>query len=460
MENNMTNPFKPTPERFRYAVDTAIAEAKDSAPHRKRLSKAAKIAIAAALTLTLIPSAIFGASKIISSLNAEKVGNYGVKLTATADPEASYPKYVKMHINIPEGFAEVPGTDGMKYYNLNAEQPYTDGFSLCPIRPTASNPAEVVPYSDGFEEAVIAGHTAYRIKNAENNDGFDRTYIWYEEMNVLLLIYHEDVTEKQLVDFVKGISFTEGSATDHTDLSTPDNILDKNNEVQDQAYTYNNDYIEKPLDTEVTFGEYGADDNAVTTPLVSTRVADVRVIDNISELDSENINPLFPIHNIADENGDLLPATREIRKYGDGINTNDEVLNREQIAQKIVLIDIDCANLTDQDKVFYVPWQLSAMRKAPDGSFTPSEIYENDDTVAATQLYLSEIFYLSDHGDGKAFYSTTLSPNETKTITIGFIADADKLDELYLSCCPSADEVYSPAYPTENPYTYFLMKVL
>ena len=460
MENNMTNPFKPTPERFRYAVDTAIAEAKDSAPHRKRLSKAAKITIAAALTLSLIPSAIFGASKIISSLNAEKVGNYGVKLTATADPEVSYPEYVKMHFNIPEGFAEVPGTDGMKYYNLNAEQPYTDGFSLDPIRPNTGGIADIADYADTYEETEIAGHTAYKIIPSENYDGFDRMYVYYEEVNVLLLIYYENVTEKQLNDFISGISFTEGTAADHTELGCIYFDSESSDSLEEPGYMINNDYIEKPLDTEITFGEYGENDDAVTAPLISTRVTDVRVIDNISELNTGNINNLFPLQNIADENGDLLPCTREIRKYGDGINTNDKILHRDQIAQKVVLFDIDCTNLTDQNRSFYIPWRLSAMRKAPDGSFTPSEIDESDDTVAATQLYLSEIFYLSDHGDGKAFYSTTLSPNETKTITIGFIADADKLDELYLSCCPSADEVYSPAYPTENPYTYFLMKVL
>lgn len=460
--DNMKNIFKPTPDRFRYAVDTALAEARQTSAKRKRFSKGAKIAIAAVLILAIIPSAIFGATKIISSLNAEKVGNYGVKLTAASDSKVSYPQYVKMHVTVPDGFAEVPNTDGMKFYNLSTEREYTDGYSLDPIRPTSANPAEVVPYSDGFEETVIAGRTAYQIIRADKNThGFDLTYVWYEDMNVLLLIYHCDVTEQQLEDFIKGITFTEGTAADHTELSVPCNTLDEDDsEKYMPVYDIEDDYIEKPLDTEITYADFGEDGNLADYPNLSCKVSSVRILDNISELDENGFNDLYMYDEIADENGNILPHTREVWQYGDGITTNDELLSSEEVDRKLVLIDLDYTNLTDEDSPFYIPWRLSAMTKNADGSFKQSESIDADNNIAATEFATGEIYYMSDHGEGKAFYAPTLPANETKTITIGFIADADKLDELYLTCCPSSDQVYSPSYPTENPYTYFLMKVL
>ena len=129
--------------------------------------------------------------------------------------------------------------------------------------------------------------------------------------------------------------------------------------------------------------------------------------------------------------------------------------------QVLILIDFSYSNLTDSDRTFYFPWRLNAMTKDARGNFSQAEVIDGtNNKVIATEYCSSEIFYLSPHGEGKAFYAQTLFAGETRDITVGFLADKDKLDELYLNCCPSSDSVYSPSYPTENPYTYFLMKVL
>lgn len=460
MQNELKSAFKPTPDRFRYAVDSAVAEAMESAPARRRLPKGVRTALAVILILALVPTAIFGASKIISSMNAEKEGSYGVRITATSDPDATYPEYVKMHVKTPDGFGIVPNTDSMKFYNLSTEEPYTDGFSLFPMRPTDKNPAETADFANGYEETVIAGHTAYKIIPAENYDGFDRVYVYYEDVNVLILIYYKDVTEQQLKDFTAGISFTEGTAKDHTELSDPFDSEDEDNSTIDSGYTIENVYIEKPRDTEFTFADFGEDGNLADHPSISCKVSDVRVLDSISGLNKDDFNECSMFNDVADENGTILPHTREVWKYGDGINTKDELISSEKVDRKLVLIDLDYSNLTDKDRTVYIPWGLSAMTKKADGSFDHSEAIDAGNDLSADEFASSEIFYMSDHGEGKSFYAPTLKANEAKTITIGFLADADKLDKLYLSCCPSADDVYSPDYPADNPYTYFLMKVL
>lgn len=459
METKLKNAFKKTPDRFRYAVKSAVSEAEETVPQRRHVSKGMRAVIASALILALIPTAIFGASKIISGMNAEKEGNYGVKITATTSENANYPEYVKMHVTVPKGFAEVPHTDGLKYYNLSAEHPYTDGFSLEPFRP-ANGVADIANYAEDYEETVVAGRTAYKIIPAENYGGFDRIYIYYEDVNVMLLVYYEDVTEQQLNDFIAGISFTEGTAKDHTDIGTPVDDSDKDIPPAEPIYTITNDYIEKPLDTEFTFADFGEDGNLADHPAISCKASDVRVLDSISGLDQNGFNDLYMFDEIADESGNLTPYTREVWQYGDGINTNDKLISSEEVDRKLVLIDLEYTNLTGENRTVYIPWRLSAMTKNADGSFKQSESIDEDKNIVADTFASTEIYYMSDHGEGKAFYAPTLSANEAKTITIGFIADADKLDELYLSCCPSADSVYSPSYPTENPYTYFLVKVL
>ena len=134
MKEKLKNAMKPAPERFRYTVQNAIDEATAQAsPAKKHIPKGWRIVIAVVLIAALIPSSIFGASKLYE-LIAKPVDNYGLELDIKRETTAEYPKYVKMHVEIPEGFAAVPGTDQLKYYNLSTDEPYTDGFSLYPMR--------------------------------------------------------------------------------------------------------------------------------------------------------------------------------------------------------------------------------------------------------------------------------------------------------------------------------------
>ncbi len=459
MESKLKTAFKETPERFRYTIDAAIEEARGNAPTKRRIPRSAKIVTAVLLILSLIPAAVFGATKIIAGMNAEKEGNYGVKIIANTDPEAKYPKYVKIDVKTPSGFGVVPNTNGMKLYNLSTEEPYTDGFSIDAFRPNSNGIADIADYAEKYEETTIAGHTAYKIIPVKNHNSWDRIYVYYDDVNVMLLIYYTNVTDDQLTDFIEGITVKEGTAKDHTEIGSYD-FDDDDKSAADSGYEIAEEYIEKPLDTEITYADFGEDGSLADHPSLSCRVSGVRVLDNISELDENGFNDLYTYDEIADENGSILPHTREVWQYGDGITTKDELLSSEEVDRRLVLIDLDYTNLTDEDRPFYIPWRLSAMTKNADGSFKRSESIDADRDIAATEFATSEIYYMSDHGEGKAFYFPTLSANESKTITIGFIADADKLEELYLTCCPSSDSVLSPSYPTENPYTYFLLKVL
>ena len=456
MQNKLQKAFKETPNRFRCSIESAITEAESTDSQKHSISRGWKITLAVILILALIPTAIIGASKIIGSISAEKEGNFGVKITAASDPDTDYPEYVKMHINAPEGFAEVPGTDGLEYYQLSTNEPYTDGISLMPLRASDNNPFNFAYFANGYDETVIAGHTAYKIIPTENYRGYDRIYVYYEDVNVILLIFYKEITEQQLTDFIAGISCTEGTADDHTELILP--------EVPDEGkqtfYVPDYTFIEKPLDTAFTFGEYNESD-VIENPSVSAKVSDIRILENISGLDENGFNPLYQNSDIADENGSILPHTREVWQYGDGLETKDVLISSEEVERKLVLIDFEYVNLTAEDKTVYIPWRLSAMIKCSDGSFKPYGTINEDENIRyGTEIADSEICYMSNHGEGKSFYSIILEANETKTVTVGFIADADKLDELYLSCCPSADSIYSPEYPDDNTYTYFLMKVL
>ena len=274
MKDKLKNAYKPTPERFRYAVTSAIHEAEQSeqsATVKKHLSHPARIVLAAVLILAVIPTAVFGATKLIGLL-AKPVDKYGVELSMeTTDKD--YPVYVKMNVDVPDGIIVEPNTDGLKYSEVNSG----GSFSLCPMRPKDGADTEVVKNVDSYEEITLCGHAAYRIKQIRNGS-YDRIYVSYDDINVLLLIYYTGVSEEQLASFVKGISFSEGTANDHTELWK---LFDERTEDK-VAYTFNYDYIELDRDSVMTFNGYSERNNDESL-LYTAQITDIRIKDNVNE---------------------------------------------------------------------------------------------------------------------------------------------------------------------------------
>ena len=455
MKDKLKNAYKPTPERFGYAVDAAIedalAQAETTAP-RKRLSRGWRAVIAVAVIAALIPSAVFGASKLYG-LFAQPVDNYGLAIGMDdVEIPTEYPQYVKMHVEIPEGFAEVPNTDGLKYYSLAAEQPYTDGFSLDPMRFTDdAEQKEYIGNVGSYEALTVSDHQAYRV--VFNSIGFDRLYVYYEDVNVFLLIYYKDVTDEQLRDFVSGISFTEGTASDHTYLDTP---FDERPQ-EDDVVEYDEEFIELPRDTKLSNLDYGEtiDDELPYT----AQITDVRVVSNINGLNSADFSDLFDIADLTDDNGNLLPKTTTVIKEGDGFTTQDEILSEEESDQVLVLADVTYTNLSGKDMNVYIPYRLDILNQNDDGSFSKAGSISREEKIYTNDYCSSEIFYLSPHGDNlKNFYCPALPADSSMTVTVGFLCNADQLDKAYL-IHSNMGSITEPAYTGDNFYAYYIFKV-
>lgn len=452
MKNNLHNSFKETPERFRYTVEASVDEAVGQrSPQRKHIPKGWRIAIAVILIAALIPTSIFGASKLYAII-AKPVDNYGLELDIEREKKTEYPMYVKMHVEIPEGFSEVPNTDGLKFYSLTADEPYTDGYSLYPMRFYEElEMKEYIGNVDSYEERTMNGHQAYEIKRT--NGGWDRLYIYYEDVNVFLLIYHCDVTDQQLEDFVKGITFTEGTETDFTYLSTPSDERPQN-QVE---YSFDETFIEYPLDTKLTFKNYSYkhEDESVR---YTAQFGNIRTLDNISELDYDCFNPMYSPYEIADNNGYLNPRIIETVKEGDGFNSTDEILSSEVKQQKMVLADITYTNLSDEDIELYIPYSLLVLNKDDEGNFTRANSIDPENNIYSDDAVSGEIDYLTPHGIGKSFYIPALPASETITVTVGFLCNADMIDKAYFTLY-NVDSVANPAYEGDSNYVSYLFKV-
>ena len=456
MKDKLKNAYKPTPERFRYAVTSAIHEAEQSeqsATVKKHLSHPARIVLAAVFILAIIPTAVFGATKLIGLL-AKPVDKYGVELSMeTTDKD--YPVYVKMNVDVPDGIIVEPNTDGLKYSEVNSG----GSFSLCPMRPKDGADTEVVKNVDSYEKITLCGHAAYRIKQIRSGS-YDRIYVSYDDMNVLLLIYYTGVSEEQLASFVKGISFSEGTANDHTELWE---LFDERTEDK-VAYEFGYTNIEFPRETVMTFSAYSEQNNDESLRYTA-QISDVQITDSLDSLDVNLFNSMYFDDGVTDSTGKLLPRTVTVTKAGDGINTIDEVISREDKEQKLILIDITYTNLSDEDTVVYVPYNLETFDKKDNSSYDYAWNINPEDKITSSELCDSEMFYVSDPVDTvKSLYCTTLKASETKTVTIGYRCVTDALDKAYLTIYDATSaSIVDPApegYDSRDNIPNYIIKVL
>ncbi|MBQ8538546.1 MAG: hypothetical protein IJ433_02730 [Ruminococcus sp.] len=453
MKDKLQNAFKETPERFSYVIDNALCQAKLKKT-KNRLSTPLKVVIAVVLIFAVLPSAVFGATKLYGAV-AQRVGNFGVSLDISINEDV--PRYVKMSVDVPTGFKEQPNSAGLKYDRDNEEREF--GFTILPMRFYESvNYVVLEENVKDYNKMMIASRTSYELIGTDDYHGLRRYYVWYEEANVLILIYRgETVTDSELEAFVDCISFEQGTEADHDSFFEPERNA-REITTDTGLYEYELELIEMPKDTKVLFAGFNEEADAYDLE-VESKITDIRITDNINGIDESCINSLYDLSEVADANGNLLPRTVEVWQEGDGVNTETILLSSESKEQKLILVDIEYKNTAGKEVAVYVPHRLETIVKDAIGCYYPANQIDKYQHIYANEYCDLEMFYLSRHGDSeKDFYIPKLAPNETATITIGYRCIEEQLPNAYIVMNPFTDGIIAPEYSGSN-NTYYIFKV-
>ena len=453
MKDKLHNVFKESPQRFGYAVDCALKEA-TQIKSKKRLSAPLRVVVATLLVFAILPSAVFGAVKICGAI-AQKVGSFGVTFGISINEDA--PKYVKMNVDVPKGFKVQENSGGQKFDRDTEEWEF--GFTILPMRFYQSVDYTILERDVlEYKKMNISSRPVYELIATESYTGLKRYYVWYEEANVLILIYRGDtVTDKEFEDFVDCISFTEGTENDHDIFYEPEK--DVNEAATDGViYNYEQVFEELPLNTELVFAGYN-EETGESELKVKSVITEVSVTDNISDLDESGINSIYKSDKLSNSSGKLLPKTVEIWQNGDGVETESKLISAESKEQKLVLIDIEYTNTTDKEVTLYIPHRLETFLKDEYENYRLAVEIDKAQDIWASEYCDSEIFYMSLHGDSeKDFYQLKLSPNETVTLTLGFRCVEDQLSNAYIVLNPTSDGVVTPDY-SDSSDTKLIFKV-
>ncbi len=456
MKEKMSQAFKQTPQRFVCSIEDAVKQATCCDKNKAHKSMVFRCVVIAIVLLVMIPVTVFGAVKLFS-VEPKKVSNFGISFSVTPNPQA--PKYIKMVVDLPDGFEEMKNTGRAKYHRTGTDE---HAFSILPMHITKKTDLkEVETDVEGLKQITLSDHLAYEVIAVDGYRGLDRYYVWFENANVLMLIYRGDnVTFDELEEFVKGIKFVKGTESDHDSFYEPDEA-DHSIPKDDAPYDIKKTFVELDKDEIVTFFQINEETND-TDILIKSYIKDIQIKDDINGLNKDGINKFFDILQVADSDGVLLPETIEIWQNGDGVHTKTEFVKSEEKAQQLVLIDIEFENTSDKDVELYIPHRLETLKKTEKGEFELSTVIDKEKNITANPYCDTEIFYLSEHGDDeKSFYIPTIKAMETKTITVGFRCAKDQVDNAYVTLSGAFDGISSPNYTdySDNLYTYYIFKV-
>ncbi|MDO4306716.1 MAG: DUF4367 domain-containing protein [Eubacteriales bacterium] len=425
----------------------------------RRLS-ARKITAAAIASVMVLGSTVFAGTELYR-IYKEKVGNYGVETSFGTDSTSgsAYGKapdelpVVKITNNyLPEGMVfadnEKPGT---MFYESN---PYKGGISMAYVTmddTTTQNSLKLLDTNVTYsEELTIAGHDAVYLKREA---AFDKVfYVVYPEVWCVLQVYAgQDTTKEEAVRVIENTelvptgevykladayTWSDFAASKGEGESIPLQLTASKDDMQNTHRIGESFHINTVADT--------AEKELVETKDITATVTNVQVADDLSLLgDSEYIDTLLT--DAAGADGRLLPNTIQYIKSGNGIDTLDEIIQTEEVAQKLVDVTVEYTNTgnTELRNVLFMGFFTGIEENGDTFSIYDRASHDGTkewDCVSCTSAggFGEMQFYDTHAGERKNNYISVIKPGETITVHMAQIINEDELKYMYLDLSPSS----------------------
>lgn len=442
---NLKNESPVMPEHMRKMVEQEVnkqmrteSEKKHRAWGRMSWRKSAVIAFAATLALS---TTVFGGVKLYQ-WHMEKEGNYGLKAGITADDTMQSADAVAVPEEIPclsiepgylpEGM--VTADDGSEKYFYESN-PWKGGFSIGVVAMDAELSTDQLPVSDtsvtASEMVTINGMDGIYLEK-EGSDFNKKLYIAYPEYWQILEIYvGNDVTKEEALKMAENLDVKPtGEMRARSDGYTWSEMLTQEVDTTQMQVTASKDEMKNLHQVGEAF--------EISEEPLQIKVADVQISDDLSLLGDEYTDT--DLSQAADSTGKLVKNEISYIKTGDGIDSIDEVIQTEEVNQKLVYVTAEYTNTGDEeltDVLFF--GSFLGMTETDDGYVMYDRALADDndatDAIAASSMGgFGEMDYYDIHsGERSNNYIPSIQPGETVTVHIGKVVNEDELDKMYLS---------------------------
>lgn len=430
-------------------------EARQEIPRRKRRSSASRsfrasggfrrITAAAAAAVLCIGGTAFAASRIYQ-MNLEKKKPHQANLHITSE-EALPAEVAEVEIKVnylPEGFAVDPNK-GLDYYYKNPQIEDVGYFIESPLLLDQADPLTVSSVKDA-ESLTVNGHDAAFINKQNTWDetwNFGTLFVVYEDVGRILPVNMWGHAEKgELLKIAENIElvptgkmvasdeltlWSESVSRQMEDLDVPQEDIWHTVSTKDMANLHQvGDTFTVRSFTHVDMSEISLD----------ASVTNVQVADDLSLLTAADRMP-DEWHELVGPDGKLTADTLNYIKFGNGVDTLDEIVRTKSIPLKLVYVTADYTN-NGSETVNNAWFFLSLMSLVQEGdNYTVFNLAD-----ASCDEVVNE--HLSVDMNGMAYYDVTggprqnnyipeIKPGQTVTVHAAWVVNAEELDNLYLS---------------------------
>ncbi len=434
--------FPEMPADLRQMVENEVhRQIRTVSQGRRRKHMAKKTIIAALAAAMLLGTTVFAG--ILYKMRTEPVGKYAVNTSISTDGSETIkddtaageqPQEVldipdvRMVVSyLPEGMVDT-GSGKYSY----ADNLYKGGVSITFYRmDTGDTQFEMLTTDVRESENIrVGGHEGvyFLLHGGEGEEvSFNqRVYVAYTDVHYVMEMYAaSDVTKEEVLKIAEGVRL--------------EPVLDEN--AQDAVHAYN---WSEHLSSRGEAALRGETVDWRGLGNVEIKVTDVQVSDNISLLDQSMLDSdgKAQLQKETDASGKLLPVRIDYIRYGDGINSLNEVVESREVPQKLVYVTVEYTNTGSGalDEVLFFgnlmkieerDGQMALYReRAPEGSAAW------DEAVPAGAAHFAEMWYYDVHGGERHNnYITNLEAGGTATVHMAWLVPEEELGYLYLDLC-------------------------
>lgn len=398
MIKNLKNEYPDVPENFHNRVISTLDGLQSCEKQTKirRDSPVRIAALAAALVLMLTVTVFAGNEVYKRFINKE---NYKVSFELEEETYSKSAEYVKLNFGyMPEYLVPYDAP-----YKFSIGEHGASGLTFQLFKSELAKELEI-NFVGSVEECMFGKYrgAVVRIDTGIDNVGesYSRNFvIYFDDFGYVLRCYVADaISDEDMMKIANGLSLEE-SDKEHayiidTYIPGSDTTIFEYDNRQNVYRKTGEEFA-----VSVFSGEEGSSDYSVT-------VNSFEILDNVADLDYNSF--CFDGQNIdeyIDKNGNLKDYVRKIYESGDGVNTLNSLKDSKTVGRKLVIVNMKIKNMENCAHTFYPEFIL---------------FNKNGECISSSINYIS-----GQNADSAKYRYIHFGAGEIKTVTFGFIADAD-----------------------------------
>lgn len=354
-----------------------------------------------------------GPALAVSEGGTEKAGVQESMQDSTE--EAGY--YKPVYSYLPEGAETFPGGGPDMFDNPKLAEETGEDYILRPelLRlDTEDTVTWSVPYSVSSEQIEVNGHSAY-IVHKDDSFEMNEVGILFEEERCLLNFWvGKGYSDEEIIKVLEGVSLVPDPEREYTLSADYSERVSREQEVDDDVR-----WASVP-DTCYQIGDT-LPGNAIA-PHCAFTVDAVEYYEDVAGFDTAKFytDTVWQF----EEDGAIRPWIREIWNWGDGVNTKNELVRREEVRLTFVLVTATVQNNGTEMIEWDASEPIDFFDEAEDGTFEKKE----------TETYRDEAVYLDGAvlpNDDPDYFFIQVEAGESVTYKVGYLVEEDLLDSLF-----------------------------